>query len=160
MNNFDVIMNKARELVNVASKKTNEVISISKLKMEHLNMTTDLQKKYENLGMLCYREFKTSSDNSAAIKQLVQEIDELSIKIDQYKDEISKIKNMIICPICGNRNLKNSVYCSACGSPLYPNKTDSSENNASINIEYHENEVEVESEHPKSEPTPDINDNK
>lgn len=123
MSNLDGVINKAKDFVNLAGKKTGEVLETSKLKVEKMNKSAQLQKNYEALGRSCYLDYKglEAQKDSDKIKQIINSIDILEAEIKNIENSISEMKNNNICAYCGKKNNKKFLYCTNCGSPLYPN---------------------------------------
>ena len=51
---FDDVINKTRDAIDVAYKKTNEVVSIQRQKFDIAAMESKLAKDYQNLGRVCF----------------------------------------------------------------------------------------------------------
>lgn len=148
MSNFDGVINKAKSFINVAGKKTGEVVEVTKLKMEKLNKEAELQKKYELLGKICYANLKSKDVESGKMKNIIEEIDALDKNIKGITERILNMKDIRVCTKCGNRNDKKSIYCSLCGEPLYINNKQEEQQNANddenavVEIEYNDGEIE------------------
>ena len=116
--NMDDVLEKAREAVDVAAKKTGEVVSISKLKLEAVQVNNEIKKLYEKLGRIVYTAQAKQKPNEDAVHSLCEEIDELYDKRAALDQEIADIKNEASCPFCGYKNDKGNTYCAKCGKPL------------------------------------------
>lgn len=139
MSTFDGVINKAKSFINVTGKKT-------KLQMAKLNKEAELQKKYELLGRICYANLKSKDENFKNTKSLIEEIEALDNNIKTIAEKILTMKDIKICPKCGNKNDKKSIYCSFCGEQLYINNNEqqktTDDENSTIEIEYDNGEID------------------
>ena len=118
MDFFDNALSKAKEAIDVACKKTNEVVNTGKQKFDVASIENKRAKDFEKLGMLYFDMIKDTEIEDDAIKQLVAEIADKNNKIKQLKTEINNTKNKRVCPNCGVSIDKSAVFCSACGVKL------------------------------------------
>ena len=118
MNGFDEFLYKAKTLATAAGKKTGEVVEVSKLKLQAVQINSDIQKAYERLGSIQYEHEKTGADNSDLVKVCISEIDALLAELSDLNDRISTAKSTTRCPNCGATNPEDAVFCSRCGSNL------------------------------------------
>ena len=117
-NVLDDLINSAKNLVDIAGKKTDNVVEVSKLKYQCVQMSADLKSLYEKLGNAVYTMVKSDFSNKELMDSLIEEIDSLKERIDQVNQEIAKRKNIRVCPACGSRNEKDACYCNKCGNKL------------------------------------------
>lgn len=115
-NVLDDLISSAKNLVDIAGKKTDNVVEISKLKYQSVQMSAELKSLYEKLGNAVYTMVKSDFDNKELMDSLIEEIDSLKAKIDDVNFQIAQRKNIRICPACGSRNEKDACYCSKCGN--------------------------------------------
>ena len=118
MGRFDDFLNKAKTVANVAGKKTGEMVELSKLKLQAVQLNGDIQKSYERLGAIVYEQEKTGTDSSYLIRVCISEIDALLVALNELNDKIADSKTSVKCPNCGAGNPAESVFCSRCGSTL------------------------------------------
>ena len=117
-NVLDDLINSAKNLVDIAGKKTDNVVEVSKLKYQCVQMSAELKSLYEKLGTAVYTMVKSDFSNKELMDSLIEEIDSLKERIDQVNQEIAKRKNIRVCPACGSRNEKDACYCNKCGNKL------------------------------------------
>ena len=117
-NVLDDLINSAKNLVDIAGKKTDNVVEVSKLKYQCVQMSAELKSLYEKLGNAVYTMVKSDFSNKELMDSLIEEIDSLKERIDQVNQEIAKRKNIRVCPACGSRNEKDTCYCNKCGNKL------------------------------------------
>ncbi len=119
MDFFDDMVSKAKEAIDVASKKTGEVVNTQKQKFDIASLESKRAKDFAVLGEIYYNKIKDGEIDDQNISELVLSIKEKSDKIDGLKAEINSVKNKRICPKCGAAIEKNSNYCNACGEKLF-----------------------------------------
>lgn len=118
MDFFDNAVNKAKEAIDVACKKTNEVVNTQKQKLDVAALENKRAKDFELLGMLYYESIKNCGSEDKKINDIVSEISSKNEKIKKLKEEINSAKNKRICPKCGAAVEECSNYCNACGEKL------------------------------------------
>ena len=118
MDFLDNAVNKAKEAIDVACKKTNEVVSTQKQKFDVAAIENKRTKDFEALGKLYFEMIKDTEVDNENVSKLVNEIKEKNNKINALKEEINAVKNKKICPQCGAAIDKMSVYCNICGAKL------------------------------------------
>ena len=118
MDFFDNAINKAKEVVDIAYKKTEEVVTTEKQKFDIASLNSKIDKDLKRLGAIFYKQYKDNEDICDEAKVLIASVNEKLVKIDELKDEIGKTKNKELCPHCQNYIPQNSVFCSICGEKL------------------------------------------
>ena len=119
MDFFDDMVSKAKEAIDVASKKTGEVVNTQKQKFDIASLESKRAKDFTVLGEIYYNKIKDGEIGDQNISELVLSIKEKSDKIDKLKAEINSAKNKRICPKCGAAIEQISNYCNACGEKLF-----------------------------------------
>lgn len=118
MDMFDCFVEKARDVCDAATKKTGELVEISKLKMECASLNGEIRRLYEKLGGCVYSMVKANYDNQDVIDGIIEEVDECKARLRELNGTIEHIKRITICPACGCKNPKESFYCARCGSRI------------------------------------------
>lgn len=116
--NIDEILNRAKDMVNVAAKKTNDVVEVSKLKLEAAKLQGELKALYAQLGIEAYDSKKEFLAEDAVCKEIMDEIDALLEKIDAVNETVADRQNTPVCPECGAKTKVEHFYCPICGTPL------------------------------------------
>ena len=119
MDFFDDVVNKAKEAIDVASKKTGEVVNTQKQKFDVASLESKREKDFAVLGEIYYNKIKDGEAQDENISELVLSIKEKSEKIEKLKAEVNSAKNKRICPKCGAAIEQTSNYCNACGEKLF-----------------------------------------
>lgn len=118
MDFLDTAVNKAKEVFDVACKKTGEVVATSKQKIDVVTIENKLSKDFEALGKIYFNMIKDEKNENFEVESLVLEIKEKQEKIETLKEEINNAKNKRSCPVCKATIDKNSLYCNICGAKL------------------------------------------
>lgn len=116
--NIDEILDKAKEMVDVAAKKTNDAVEVSKLKFDLGKCQGELRDLYQELGKKVYRKSRDTLEDDVEYCSLFEEIDEVLERIDALNVTIADRQNLLICQRCGAKNKVDHLFCSQCGSPL------------------------------------------
>ncbi len=115
---FDEAFDKAKDTFEVLGDKTNEVISVGKLKMKARSLSVKLAADYEQLGRLHYAVLGGAEVDEAAETELKAAISEKESGIAELKKEIAKQQNGKVCAKCGKINCSDASYCNGCGESL------------------------------------------
>lgn len=118
MNFFDEALEKAKVALDVAQKKTSEIVSVGKQKYDIASLENTLSKLYSKLGKKSFMYFSKEETNNTEIKEIVSQIKEQIEKIEEANAELSRLKNKRVCPVCAKNVDENSVYCNHCGAKL------------------------------------------
>ncbi len=115
---FDNAVDKAKDMLDVAKRKTDEVIAIEKLRYTVSSLKAKLSSDYKNLGMLYYEAQNGNEKLSDNIAAAVENINQKKNLIKKTEAQIADIKNKRICPSCKASVEKDAMYCSVCGEKL------------------------------------------
>lgn len=115
---FDNAVNKAKEALDIAYKKTEDVVNVQKSKFDVATIEAKKAKDLEALGLIYYEMIKDSSDNDSAVAELVAAIKDKNEKIDTLRRDIRSTKNKRVCPSCNAEIDKDAVFCSSCGAKV------------------------------------------
>lgn len=114
---FDNVIVKAKEVFEVAYKKTGDVVASGKQKYDVSVLQNKLSKNYEALGRLTYKAIKNGrAIDLDADDTLNEKIKARVNRIEELKNEIMAVKNQKRCPVCGSAVSAESVFCPACGA--------------------------------------------
>lgn len=116
MNMFDTFIEKAKDVCDIATKKTGEMVEISKIKLECVKVNGEIKKLYEKLGSTVYSMMKSNYENQEVIDSLVEDIDENLAKLFELNEKLSDLKNVNVCNVCGAKNPEDNYFCAKCGS--------------------------------------------
>lgn len=86
---LDNAINKTKEVIDVAYKKTDEVISVEKLKFDISSIKKNREKEYVELGKIYFEMIKEKSDLNEKEQKIVESIISKNNKIEELNREIS-----------------------------------------------------------------------
>ena len=115
---LDNAVSMAKEAFDIAYKKTEEVVTTQKQKLDVVSIENKRAKDYPTLGEIYFDMIKDSEIDNIQVKDLVESIKEKNQKIADLKNEINAAKNKRICPECGANISESSKYCNICGAKL------------------------------------------
>lgn len=118
LNNIDQAMNKAKEVFDVACKKTGEVVNTQKQKFDISSLENKRAKDFKKLGEIYFNLIKDSDIEDKNTAELVCAIKEKNKKIEELQNEILNAKNKRICANCGAYIEESSIYCNSCGAKV------------------------------------------
>ena len=93
-------VNIAKEAFDIAYKKTEEVVTTQKQKLDVVSIENKRAKDFTALGEIYFNMIKDSEIDNIQVKELVDAIKEKNQKIADLKNEINATKNKRICPEC------------------------------------------------------------
>lgn len=115
---FENAMDKARETMDVATAKANEVITVQKQKFEIANLKNKRNKDFELLGKLYFKKLKGVETDDEAIDLVVNEITDKTREIKRLRTEIDAVKNGVKCPECDSLLEEDAEICPICGAKI------------------------------------------
>lgn len=118
MSAFGSVMNMVRDAASIATKKTGTAVELSKLKLQMMQLRSQMQSTYERIGILTYEQQKTGTDNYELVSVCIKEIDSLLVRINEINATIATIKDGVKCPNCNTANPVDITYCKSCGVNL------------------------------------------
>lgn len=108
--------------INKVGKKTSEMASSAKLKLEINKHKSNIDKKYEALGARIYFLSKENLDRDEVVDMIIEDIDGLNLAIMNLEKEIEAIITETLitdheeCSSCGVILAEGVKYCNACGA--------------------------------------------
>lgn len=119
MDFLDNAIIKAKETIEVVSKKTGEIVTTEKQKFDVAALKSKLQKDYAKLGRYFYVSITEETELDSDAKAIVEEIKNKIEAIEALNSEIANSKNKGVCPACKSSIPENSKFCNVCGEKLY-----------------------------------------
>ncbi len=122
MNDFlNSLFQKTKQVADLATKKTGEVVEVSKLKIEAMKTESSIKGMYEKLGIAVYSMIQEDYQDNELLVTLSEEIDDLYDQLDDITRQIDFYRNAVECPNCRAKNDMENSFCSKCGTQL-PNE--------------------------------------
>ena len=90
---LDDALNKTKEVIDVACEKTDEVVSVEKLKFNISSIKKNREKEYVELGKIYFEMIKDKDDLSEQEQKIVDGIIRKTNEIEEQNREISNYKN-------------------------------------------------------------------
>ena len=90
MDFFDEAVGKAKDIFDVARKKTGDAVNTGKLKLEIATIETKMAKDFETLGKIYFESIKDSEDLDSATAKIRDLIAEKQNKIEAIKVELER----------------------------------------------------------------------
>ena len=119
-----VALTEAEKLTKVVKDKTVHIYDTTKLNIALNDTQGKVDKHYQKIGELMYERYLNNRDVGDDIEDYCQEIDSFLEEIKELKERIASLKNVSVCPSCGNNNDKACDYCSKCGKKLADDEDD------------------------------------
>lgn len=115
MTSFEDTIFKAKEIIDMAGKKTGEIVNIQKLKVNIASVNSQISKDYEAIGRLCYEQLGGEIDNGEAIAEIAKGIAEKYEQIEELRMQIAELRNERICTGCNSPVDNDADFCPRCG---------------------------------------------
>ncbi|MBQ7600244.1 MAG: hypothetical protein IJU57_06205 [Clostridia bacterium] len=115
MDFIEEVKRSATNFAEMAKEKTATVTNLAKLNINLKTTEAKLGEVYEEIGRLFYKAERENLDNNAAITEYILEADRYSAEIEQIKKDLAKLRNVKVCPKCGNEIDISFEYCNHCG---------------------------------------------
>jgi ribosomal protein L40E len=119
----DVVIN-AKNAATAVGEKANQIMDISKLRINAADLNNEISKRFEALGRVDSKKTGASSDE--LIGECVAAIDELYEQLDAVNEQLAAKRSRIPCKKCGQENPVGAAYCSKCGQKLQPDAAEDS----------------------------------
>lgn len=118
MDFLDNALYKAKEAIDVVSKKTGDIVTTQKQKFDIASLENKRSKEFQKLGEVYFNLIKDSEIENENIKNSVESIIRMDNEIYRLRDELNTVKFQKVCPFCKTNISKTAVYCSSCGAKL------------------------------------------
>lgn len=115
---FEDIFVKAKGAVDAIGEKAGQYVDVSKLNIRLMELKSDLKNEYENLGKTVYKCAKEGTDGKSEVNVIVAQIDNITLRIEDLKQQIATLKNRVLCKSCEHLNEQDAVFCAKCGQKL------------------------------------------
>lgn len=118
MDFLDNAIIKAKEAIDVVSKKTEEIVTVEKQKFDINSLKSKLQKDYAKLGKYYYGKIADSDELDSEEKALVDSINDKLEAIAKLEADIANAKGKRFCPSCNSAVDEKAKFCNNCGAKL------------------------------------------
>ncbi len=131
MGKLDEVLAKAKDLAKVAGNKTEEVVELTRLKIQASQLRGDIDANYLKLGEIIYELNKAGTENEELISMCIAEIESQREELAELTNKIDEMKNVVKCTECMAANPVGALYCARCGARLERKPEEHSEEDAS-----------------------------
>ncbi len=107
----------AKTAENVGNKAT-DVFNSSKTNLKILDLTTDIEVLYKEIGRLIYAAHTNEEASTEELDARLAAIDEKNRQIEELRAALGTQSDTKTCSQCGKENLKDSNFCASCGASL------------------------------------------
>lgn len=113
---FDDIGKKITQTGQSAVQKTKDITDIARIN----SLIYEEEKKVQNLYLQLGKLYATVHANyyESDFTGMMTSLHEAEASIRQYKQQISDIKGLTHCEICGSEVAKSALFCNVCGSQM------------------------------------------
>ncbi len=118
MSIFDNVLANVKSYADVAGKKVNKVVDVSKLRITISQLNSEIAKRYKDLGEYVYDSKKNGDLSEEEVALKIAEIDDLYAQISVIAKQVADIEKKTVCPECGRQIPVDSSFCSFCGSKI------------------------------------------
>lgn len=118
MSFFEDAFSSAKDFGSTVSRKTGQLVDVTKLKVNAADITSEINKRYKALGKAVYDAQKTGVSIDGIMEKCVADIDALNERLTDIKHRIAELQNKVCCPACGEAMDTRSIYCSRCGARM------------------------------------------
>ena len=116
------ILAKVKESAEIAgrnaSKVANDLVTQAKLNLRIVELNSEVEAAYKNLGKMLYAVHTGVEIPADAIDDSLMDIDGKTAEIEEIREALQKAKVGTVCPVCGKNVGKKAAFCSACGAKI------------------------------------------
>lgn len=113
---FEDIGKKVSQTSQDAIKKTKALAETTKINGLISAEKRVIAENYGKIGEKYYELFSDSPEESLAV--FIAAIKEANQQIEEYEDQIKKLKGIDSCPNCGAPAKEGALFCTSCGTKL------------------------------------------
>lgn len=118
MTTMEEVICKAKDLAEAAGKKTGELVSLTKLKLELAETERAIAGVMEKIGRAIYATQKGEQMEDGVVEGYVAEADALQDKADDLAAQMDELRRTRHCCECGKNNPQEAAFCQNCGAKL------------------------------------------
>lgn len=101
-----------------AGRKAGQMVDVAKLNVQLFDLNGEYNDILRQLGQVMVETHKGEVPESGVVNQLLEQADEMAVKIADLKGRISDLKQSQVCPACGAPCGRGDKFCRACGGQL------------------------------------------
>lgn len=112
---FDNFGKRVGEAAQAVTKKSGDLVEVTKLNMSISAEEEKIKKTYEKLGELVYSKFDSGDEIDPNFIELCDNIRLYQNTVNGFKTKIMELKNVKPCTKCGTELEKDVLFCPKCG---------------------------------------------
>ena len=113
---FDDLSAKLTKTGQKTMQKANDLADITRLTLRTNELNRSIQDLYAKVGEQYYALHAGQPEE--ALAGLCGDIDAVKQELEQIRADIQRIRQIRVCPGCGNENTAEASFCSKCGAAL------------------------------------------
>lgn len=115
---FDEAVFVVKDAFGKVCQKTEEVVSVQKMKLNIASLENKQAKDFEALGRYCFESVMASTDADEPAKAIAEEIAARAEEIRKAKIKLCEAEGKTVCKQCGRKVARDAKFCSECGANL------------------------------------------
>ncbi len=108
----------AAKTAETVSSKAQDVYNSSKTNLKILDLTTDVEVLYKEIGRIIYAAHTNEEASTEELDARLLAIDEKMKEIEDLRISMASESEEKVCSECGKKNPSESNFCSNCGAAL------------------------------------------
>ena len=108
----------AAKTAETVSTKAQGVYNSSKVNLKILDLTTDVEVLYKEIGRIIYAAHTNEETSTEELDERLLAIDEKLKEIEELRLSVASESAEKVCPECGKENSADSNFCANCGTAL------------------------------------------
>lgn len=116
MSFFDKLKKQVVEVGQTTAQKTKDIAEIVKLTSDVSEEEKKIKAAYEKMGELYFNLNAEKAEGDFA--PFVEAVNSSKAKLEELKKELSKLKGVKQCEVCGKEIKAEDTFCSGCGSEV------------------------------------------
>jgi ribosomal protein L40E len=113
---FENFTKKVTETAKAVSKKSGDLVEVTKLNMSINTEQDKIEKVYAEMGKSVYELFSKGGDVEEPFRESCEKIKAYEKSIEEMKQKILETKNVKICTGCGTELELEIAFCPKCGA--------------------------------------------
>lgn len=118
MEKLNNVLDKAKQAVDIACKKTGDFVGTEKKKFNIASLKNKRDKLYSELGKAYFEFLGKNEPFDEKAKDLVSAVKSKNAEIERLEEEMFSGKDKAVCKYCKKEILKGAAYCSHCGKSV------------------------------------------
>lgn len=116
MSVFERFTDKVSDTARKASKKTSELVEVTKLNMSIGTEEEKIRKAYFDMGKIVYEDYDNGAEIADDLKATCSTIKGYQDNIAAMRQKILELKALKVCHGCGAELEDNIAFCPKCGT--------------------------------------------